>query len=94
MRRSKTLFYSKTKKDSMAALSPAPRNRAVEGVDGDAGLHPRIDRIPHDPVREHVLDRTHVELSFQRAMFGDVGQPQFVGRAGGEVSAHQVLMHR
>ena len=62
-------------------------NRVIERVDGDAGFHPRIDRIPDDPVGEHVLDRTHVELAFQGAVFGDVGEPQFVGRAGGEVPA-------
>lgn len=29
----------------------------------ELGLHPRIDAIPHDPVGEHVLDRTEVQLA-------------------------------
>jgi len=36
--------------------------------EGDARLHPFVDRVADDPVRQHVFDRAAVELAFLRAM--------------------------
>ena len=47
----------------------------LERVDGDAGLHPGVDRVAHDPVGEHVLDRTQVDLALASAVLGYVGEP-------------------
>ena len=71
-----------------------PGDRVVQRVDRDAGLHPRVDRIAHDPVGEHVLDRAKVKLAFQRAMLRDVRQPQLVRHRRGEVPLDEVVMDR
>lgn len=42
----------------------------------------------------NVLHRAEVELSFTGGVFGDVCQPQFVRRRGGEVTFHQVVVNR
>lgn len=73
---------------------PAPGDRIVQLVHGDVGRHLRVNRIPDDPFRKHILDRTHVQLFFHRAMFGDVGQTHLVRGACSEVAAHVVVMHR
>ena len=39
----------------------------------EAGLHAFIDVPADDPVREHVLDRAHVQLLLPRPMLRDVG---------------------
>jgi hypothetical protein len=44
------------------------RNGAGEGIDGDADLHPVADGVAHDPVREHVLNRTEVQLALAGAV--------------------------
>lgn len=71
-------------------------NGVLEGLDGQPGLHPRVDRVPHDPVRVHVLDRAEVELSFTRFVLRDVRELQLVGAICGEhVSCPAVLVgHR
>ena len=71
-----------------------PGDRVAQGVHGDAGLHPRVDRIADDPVGEHVLDRAKVKLAIQRSMLRDVRQPQLVGRGCGEVPLDEVVMDR
>ena len=68
----------------------AAGNSVAQCVDCDAGLHPGIDRIADDAVREHVLDHEHANLTFKRAMFGNVAQPQLIGLAGGEVALDEV----
>jgi hypothetical protein len=35
---------------------PTPGDRVGERGDGEPGLHPGVDGVAHDPVREHVLD--------------------------------------
>ncbi len=66
----------------------------LECVHGDAGLHPGVDRVADDLVREHVLDRAEVELPLRGPVLGDVGQPQLVRAIGGEVALHEVVVHR
>ncbi len=66
----------------------------LQSIDGQVGLHPRIHRVPHDSVAEHVLNRTQIQLSFARVVLGNIGQPQLVGLVSGEVPLHQVVMHR
>ena len=66
----------------------------LECVDRDPGLHPRVDRVTHDPVGEHIFDRTQVHLSLSGAVLGDVGEPQLVGPLSGELPLHQVIMDR
>ena len=63
-----------------------------ERGDGEAGGHPGVDGVAHDPVGADVLDRAQIQLSFRAPVFGDVGQPQLVRRAGGEVALDQVVM--
>ena len=64
----------------------------LERVDGDPGLHPRVDRVADDPVGEHVLDRAQVDLALAGAVLGDVGQPQRVGALGAELPVDQVVV--
>jgi hypothetical protein len=71
-----------------------PGNSVVEGCDGQAGLHPCVDRVSDDPLAEDVLDRAEIQLAFAGGVFGDVGEPQPVGAIRGEVTADQVVMHR
>ena len=52
----------------------APGDGVLQGGDGEPGLHPRVDRVPHDPVGEHVLDRAEVELALDGGVLGGVGQ--------------------
>ena len=115
IRRSRTFFCSRLKKDSMAALSPAaprpphrpghpvaverpdeipgpelrsaiavqdapvdvftPGHGVVQGGHGQAGLHPLVDGVAHDPVAEDVLDRAEVQLPFTGGVVGDVREP-------------------
>lgn len=78
-----------------AAGDPAPPGGGVvEGGDDEAGLHPAVDGPADDPVREHVLDGTQVELSLAGGMLGDVREPQAVRGIRAEVPAHQVVMRR
>src|SRR5271165_934918 len=64
----------------------------VEGVDGDARLHPLVDRVADDPVGKDVFDRAEVKLSFLRPMLGDVGEPQLVRGLGAEHPVYQVVV--
>src|SRR5665647_400095 len=61
----------------------AAGHRGVQGVHGELGLHPVADRVPDDPVGEHVLDRAAVDLALVGAVLGDVREPQPV--RGGRV---------
>ena len=45
----------------------------------------------HRRAREQVQHHAAVELAVSRGMFGDVGEPQFVGAFGDEVSLDEVL---
>ena len=61
----------------------------VERGDGEAGLHPSVDGVADDPVREQVLDGAPVELAL-----GGVGEPDLVRSLRGEVSTGQVVTGR
>lgn len=37
----------------------------LKSLDGQWRLHPRVDRVPDDPVAERVLDRAEVETFFR-----------------------------
>ncbi len=63
----------------------------VERGDGEAGLHPSVDGVADDPVREQVLDGAPVELALGDAVLGDVGEPDLVRDLRGEVSTDQVI---
>ncbi len=66
----------------------------VERGDGEAGLHPSVDGVADDPVREQVLDGAPVELALGGAVLGDVGEPDLVRSLRGEVSTGQVVAGR
>jgi len=51
---------------------------------GKRELHADVDRVANDPVREHVLDRTEIELPSPGWVFGYVGQPDLVRSRSGE----------
>ena len=76
------------------ATVTAPGDGVVQRGDREAGLHPGVDGVAHDPVGVHVLDRAQVELALTGLVFGDVGQPQLVWRLGGEVALDQVVVDR
>ncbi len=65
-------------------VRPGSRRRC-RGLDGQSGLHPRVDRVGHDPVRPDVFDRAQVELALGGGMLSDVGQPQEVRPVSSEV---------
>ena len=69
-------------------------DNVVQVVDGDPGLHHRIDRVSDDSVGEHVRDRAHVQSACPRAVFGNTGQPQFIRRVSSEVAVYRILMQR
>lgn len=71
-----------------------PGDGVVQGGHGQAGLHPRINGVAHDPVAEGVLDREEVQLAVAGGVFGDVCEPQAVRSVSGEVAADQVVVHR
>ena len=77
------------------ATFAASGDRVVEGGDGDPRLHPVVDRVADDPVREDVLDRAEIQLPFAGPVLGDVGEPQLVrAPRRGELPAHQVVVGR
>ena len=67
--------------------------RHFERVNGQARLHPGVDRVADDLVREHVLDRTQIQFSLTSSVFGDIGQPQLVWSIIGELAFDEVIMH-
>jgi hypothetical protein len=69
---------------------PTPGHGIVQGGHGQAGLHPRIDGVAHDPVAEGALDRAEVELAFAGGVLGDVGEPQPVRAGRGEESTNRL----
>ena len=69
--------------DDAAGDVTAHLEGVLEGLDGQAGLHPGIDRVPHDPIGEGVFDRAGVELPFGGLVFGDVHEPELVHSVGG-----------
>jgi hypothetical protein len=66
----------------------------AQGRHGQAGLHPRVDRVADDPVGVGVLNRTEIQLPFAGPVFGDVGQPQPVRPWSGEPAGDQVIVRR
>jgi hypothetical protein len=74
--------------------SSSAGHRRLHGRHSKASLHAVADGVADDAVGEHVFNRAQVQLAFGGAVLGDVGQPQLVGRRGGEVSLHQVVMDR
>lgn len=71
--------------DDAAGHVTAHQGSVLECSDGQARLHPRVDRVSDDPVAEHVLDRANVELALARFVFRDIGQPELVGGVGNEL---------
>lgn len=70
--------------DDAAGDIAAHHDSVLEGLDGQPGLHPRVDRVPDDPAGERVLDSAAVELSFTRFVFRDVDEPELVRAVGSE----------
>jgi len=70
----------------------SPLHGADQGVHCDLGGHAVADRVPDDPVGEHVLDRTEVELAFARGVLGDVPEPQPVRFVRPEPAQHEVVV--
>ena len=65
---------------------PYLRDSIYKRVDSQHGLHSGVDRAADDPVREHILYRAKVKLALRGSpVFGDVRQPQRVGRISGEL---------
>lgn len=64
----------------------------VEGGDGEAGLHPTVDGVAHDPVGVHVLERAQVQLALTSPVLGDVTDPQLVRVLCGELVPGPALL--
>ena len=62
----------------------APGDGVVQRRDREPGLHPRVDRVAHDPVGVDVLERADVKLALVGPMFRDVADPQLVRAVGSE----------
>ena len=54
----------------------------------------RGDGVSDDLVGVAVLDRTQVQLALTGGMLGDIGQPLGIWCGGGEIPAHEVVVHR
>ena len=73
----------------------AHRDGVAQRVHGQAGLHPRVDRVPDDLVREHVFDRAEIKFALCGGpVFGNVCQPQLVRRIGGEPVSDTTILVR
>jgi hypothetical protein len=57
-------------KDAAGAVTVSAGDGHLDRGDDEAGLHALVDRPPHDPVREHVLDRAEVELALIGGVLG------------------------
>lgn len=66
----------------------------IECVNSQPSPHPGIDRVAHDPVRAHVLDRAEVQLALTCLVLGNVRKPELVHTIRGEVTVHEVVMDR
>lgn len=66
----------------------------LKRLDGQAELHPRVDRVPDDPVRVPVLHGAEVDLVFTRVVLGDVCEPGLVRLLRGELALHEVVVDR
>lgn len=64
----------------------------LESSDGQARLHPGVDRVPDDLVGEHVLDRAEVQLALRGLMLGDVSEPELIRSLGGELMPYSALL--
>lgn len=71
LRASITLWY-------MAGAVALPGDSTGQGVDGMAGLHPRVDPAPDYPSRIDVLDRAQLQRALPGVVRIDDGQSQFV----------------
>ena len=79
--------------DNATGHVTAPRGRIDQCVHREAGLHPGIHGVAHDPPAERVLDRAEIELSLISPVFRDVGEAELVEVIRGEVSLHEVLVN-
>lgn len=69
---------SSIRMDDTAVHVTAHPDRVSDGADRERGFHARVDRVPHDPAAESVLDRAKIEPTFARFVFRNVGQPELV----------------
>lgn len=72
----------------------AAGHRAAQCRDRQGRLAAAADGAPDDAVGVEVLDRAQEQLALLGAVFGQTGQPQPVGRVGGEVPLHQIIVPR
>lgn len=61
--------------------------------DGQVRGRPRIDRVPHDPVRVNVFDGAKVELALVGPVLGDVSQPQLFKLRRREIAEHEIVVN-
>lgn len=71
-----------------------PGDGIVQGSYRQAGCHCRADRVPDDASRVDVLERAQAQLARGAPACGDAGQPQLDWAGRGEVSFHEVVVHR
>lgn len=63
----------------------------IQSVDDQGGVLGIVDRPADDLSGERVHDGAAIDFAFSRGMFGDIRNPQFVGREPMELAAHQVV---
>ena len=70
--------------DHAAGDVAAHRDSVLERLNCQPGLHPRVDRVPHDLAGARVFDCAAVELAFSGFVLRDVDEPELVRGIGGE----------
>src|SRR5690606_37089123 len=78
--------------DDDTARIPAVSDGHLESIDGEPGLHTRIDRVADDPVRVDVFHCAAVELAFRGPMLRNIRQPESVRGIGRELTLDEIFM--
>ena len=65
-------------------------HRLGQCVDREGSAHWLSTAKSHDPVRPHVLDRTHIQLALHGGVFGDVSKPEAVRPIGTKDPPNQI----
>lgn len=71
----------------------ATLDRHPQGRDGELRRHPRVDRVADDAVGPDVLHRALIHLAFPGRVLGDIGEPEPVRSARGELAPDEIVAH-
>src|SRR5690606_14317594 len=68
-------------------------HRVLQRPNRERGFHPLIDRVPHDPIRTHILERAEIQPPFTGMVLGDIDEPFLVHTLRGELALHEIVSH-